>query len=97
MAPGALIDDLFLNALRDLDVVRGLHRVLTASLRAGTEVGGIAEHLGEGNERIDLLRAVAGLEALDLTAAAVEVAWQASLNAMEPAILNAISEESTSW
>ena len=23
--------------------------------------------------------------------------WQASLNAMEPAILNAISEESTSW
>ena len=74
MAPGALIDDLFLNALRDLDVVRGLHRVLTTSLRAGTEVGGIAEHLGEGNERIDLLRAGAGLEALDLTAAAVEVA-----------------------
>ena len=23
--------------------------------------------------------------------------WQASLNAIEPAILNAISEESTSW
>ena len=92
----------------------GLHRVLAAALRAGAEVSRVAEHLSQRNESVDLLRAAAGLEALDLTTAGVEVAdhvahvlvgdsssvgpafWQASLKAMEPAILNAISEESTS-
>ena len=91
--------------------MRGLHRVLATALRAGAEVSRVAEHLSQRNESVDLLRAAAGLEALDLTTAGVEVAdhvahvlvgdddaafWQASLKAMEPAILNAISEESTS-
>ena len=54
--------------------MRGLHRVLAAALRAGAEVSRVAEHLSQRNESVDLLRAAAGLEALDLTAAAVEVA-----------------------
>ena len=84
--------------------MRGLHRVLATALRAGAEVSRVAEHLSQRNESVDLLRAAAGLEALDLTTAGVQggsssvgpAFWQASLKAMEPAILNAISEESTS-
>ena len=54
--------------------MRGLHRVLAAALRAGAEVSRVAEHLSQRNESVDLLRAAAGLEALDLTTAGVEVA-----------------------
>ena len=43
--------------------MRGLHRVLAAALRAGAEVSRVAEHLSQRNESVDLLRAVAGLEA----------------------------------
>ena len=89
--------------------MRGLHRVLATALRAGAEVSRVAEHLSQRNESVDLLRAAAGLEALDLTSSGTMTQtfmigsssvgpafWQASLKAMEPAILNAISEESTS-
>ena len=60
-------------ALGQLDVVAGLHGVLTAALSAGTQVGSVAEHLGQGHHCIDLLSAGAHLVTLDLTTAAVQV------------------------
>ena len=113
----ALGNDLVGDALGDLHIAVGLHGVLAAALSGRTQVGGIAKHIGQRDQRVDLHGAGTALLTLDLTAAAVQVAdditqvlvgdddgdlqgvalRQASLKAMEPAILKAISEESTSW
>ena len=111
------------DVLRDLHVVAGLHGVLAAALGAGAQIGGIAEHLGQGHVGVDLLGAGTGLQpwmiwprrlfrspmtspiyssgTMTLTfmmgsSSVGSALRQASLKAMEPAILNAISEESTS-
>ena len=52
----------------------GFHGILTAALGTGTEVSCVTEHLSEGNEGVNLLRAGAGLKALNLAAAGVEIA-----------------------
>src|SRR5699024_10764898 len=70
----ALIDDLIPDVLGDLDIVAGLHGVLAAALGAGAQISGVAEHLAQRHEGVDLLGAGAGLKALDLAAAAVQVA-----------------------
>ena len=94
----ALADQLLLQTLGQLHIVAGFHGVLTTALGAGAQVGSIAEHLGQGDKGIDLLGAGAHLVALDLATAGIQITDDvASLKAMEPAILKAISEESTSW
>ena len=60
-----------------LDVYKiqaGLHGILAAALRFSAQVGGVTEHIGQRNERIDLLRAAAGLGALDLAAPGIDIA-----------------------
>ena len=52
----------------------GLHGILAAALGTGAQVGGVAEHLAQGNQSVDLLCAGPGLHALDLTTAGVQVA-----------------------
>ena len=59
------------DALGHVDVVAGLHGILAAALRFAAQVGGVTEHIGQRNERIDLLRAAAGLGTLDLAARCV--------------------------
>ncbi|CAN4031196.1 Fe-S cluster assembly scaffold protein NifU, partial [Dysosmobacter welbionis] len=51
------LHDLIPDILRDLHVVAGLHGVLAAALGAGAQIGGIAEHLGQGHVGVDLLGA----------------------------------------
>ena len=52
----------------------GLHGVLAAALSGRTQVGGIAKHIGQRDQRVDLHGAGTALLTLDLTAAAVQVA-----------------------
>ena len=60
--------------LGKLHIVAGFHGELAAALRARTEVGGIAEHLGQRNIAVDLVRAVACFQRPDGAAAAGDVA-----------------------
>ena len=52
----------------------GLHGVLAAALGAGAQVGGVAEHLREGDVGVDLLGPGAGLQFGDGSPAGVEIA-----------------------
>src|SRR5687767_12868504 len=51
--------DLFAHVVRGLLVAIEVHRIRGAPLRARTQVGGVAEHLGEGHARVNDLRAAA--------------------------------------
>ena len=51
-----------------------LHGELAAALRPRAEVGRIAEHLGKRNEAVDLLRAVALRQTLNIAAAGGDIA-----------------------
>ena len=53
-----------------------LHRELSAPLRSGTQLGGVTEHFGKGNFRVDDLRAVSVVGAEDGAATAADVAHQ---------------------
>ena len=52
----------------------GFHGVLAAALSTGAQVSGVAEHLCQRHEGVDLLCAGAHLVALDLSAAGVDIA-----------------------
>ena len=73
-ALGAASNDLVGNVLGHRLVVRRLHDILATALRLGTQVGGVAEHLSQRNERVDTLGASHCLHALDLTTASIQVA-----------------------
>ena len=118
----ALGHDLVGNALGNLLILIRLHGVLATALGLGTQVGGVAEHLGQRNHSSHAGGTVLRLLVGDLAAAAVQAPitlpmyssgtitltfmmgsmmtgshfFMASLNAIEPAMENAISEESTS-
>src|SRR5215469_1814005 len=57
-----------------LFIPREMHRKRCAALRVRAHVGGVAEHLSQRNHRLDYLRSGAMLNALDPSAAAVQVA-----------------------
>src|ERR1043165_6575199 len=71
---GQLGDDFVRHRLRDRRVVIEGHRVGRTSLGHRPQCVHVAEHVGERDHRIDHLRVAAGLHALDLAAAAVQVA-----------------------
>ena len=54
---GTSLDQLVGLALRQLGVVAGLHGVVAAALGLGTQVGGVAEHLGQRNVGVDVWKA----------------------------------------
>ena len=57
LAAAALGNNFFGDVLGNLHIAVGLHGVLAAALSAGPQVGGIAEHLAQGNQSVDLLGA----------------------------------------
>src|SRR5512138_2735299 len=67
-------DDGLGDARRDLRVVRELHGVGGAALGLRPEVGRVAEHLGERDERLDDLDALARVHRVDFSTTGVEVA-----------------------
>src|SRR4051812_687977 len=69
-----LLNELRGQAVRDLGVVTEFHRRRRPALGHRPQVRDVAEHLGERDERADDLCRPARLHALDLAAAAVEVA-----------------------
>src|SRR5262245_20501786 len=71
--PG-LGDELLSEVARDLCVVRQLHRIARATLGHRPQVGRVAEHLGERHRGADDRRRAPVLGALEVAAAAVEVA-----------------------
>src|SRR5215211_2661609 len=71
---GALLDDLLGDVLRDFLVALELHREARAALRGGAEVGRVAEHLAERDERLDRHRFGSRLLALHLPAPPRKVA-----------------------
>src|SRR5436190_21059568 len=78
-APGFLLDLGLLDEFggqvaRDLGVVAEFHRGRCATLGHAPQIGHVAEHLRERDERPDDLRRSARLHPLDLAAAAVDVA-----------------------
>ena len=73
-ALGAASNDLVSNVLGHRLVVRRLHDILATTLSLGTQVGSVAEHLSQRNERVDTLGASHCLHALDLTTASIQVA-----------------------
>src|SRR6185369_17450212 len=74
LADPGLGEELLGEVARDLCVVRKLHRVARAALGHRPQVRGVAEHLGERDECADHGRGAPVLRALELSAAAVEVA-----------------------
>ena len=93
-----LAENLFRNALGHFFVVVELHGIVAAALRTGAQVRCIAKHFGKRHHRVDALGAGAVLHAFIMGSSRTGLAdLRASLSAMEPAILKAISEESTSW
>src|SRR5688500_10697570 len=70
----ALGDELLSDGARDLGVVGQFHRIARPALGHGPQVRGEAEHLGERHEGAHHLRGAPRVHALDLAAAAVEVA-----------------------
>src|SRR5262245_22895864 len=67
-------DELLGKVARDLGVVGKLHRVAGPALGHRPQVRGVAEHLGERHRRADHRGGAAGLAALEMAAAAVQVA-----------------------
>ena len=51
----ALADQLLLQTLGQLHIVAGFHGVLTAALRAGAQVSGVAKQLCQRDKRIEYL------------------------------------------
>ena len=97
---GPALNNLLADGLGQLGVVAGLHGIVATALGLGTQVSGVAEHGGQRHIGVHLDGAGTGDLAQNVAAAGriTGLAFlQASLNAMEPAILKAISEESTSW
>ena len=81
----ALSHDLVGNALGNLLILIRLHGVLATALGLGTQIGGVAEHLGTITATFMMGSVMMG--------SALRIA---SLKAIEPAMEKAISEESTS-
>src|SRR5687768_18342689 len=74
-AAAGLGDDLLGHALGHFLVVAGLHAVAGPALGHAADRGGVAEHLREGDVRLDHLgAALFGLHAFDPAAPAVQVA-----------------------
>src|SRR5512143_2399657 len=66
LADARLGDELLGEIARDLGVVGKLHRVARPALGHRPQVRGVAEHLGERDERADDLGRATGVHALDL-------------------------------
>src|SRR5208282_1638586 len=71
--PLRLGDDLFRHMTRGLFIARKMHRVLGASLRAGTHMRRVPEHLRQRNDGLDDLRTGAMLHAFDASATRTQV------------------------
>src|ERR1700728_171464 len=70
----ALLDDLLRDVRRHLLVPLELHRVVGPALRVGAQVGGIPEHLAQGNLGVNRKRVAALLGALQVPATTREIA-----------------------
>src|SRR5699024_34419 len=66
-------NDLLSDVLGDLQIAVGLHGVLATALGAGTQVGGVAKHLGQRHQSVDLLGTGTSFHAQNLATAAVQV------------------------
>src|SRR6185437_2064260 len=94
-----LCDDLFRLALRHFFIVRELHRVHGASLRHRAQLRRVPEHLGQRHRRADRSPSTSPMNASGVTTSTFIIGSRitgcarlaASLYAIEPAILNAIS------
>src|SRR5262249_48114882 len=71
---GAVLDDLLLDVLGDLLVPLELHGVARPPRRGGAQIRGVSEHLAQGHEGVHREGIAPRLLALDLAAAAREVA-----------------------